>query len=99
MDGDPIVNRRATADLTGVESSAERSNTAWDSREVNDPTEISGRVKELKRDIALNRYDVDANAVAGAILSKLHLVKRGRLALAASAADRSLRAVDPPQGH
>lgn len=82
-----------------VESSAERSETAWEHREVADPTENTGRLNELKRDIALNRYDVDADAVAGAILSTLQLVKRGRRALAVDAADRSLRAVDQPRGH
>jgi hypothetical protein len=38
-------------------------------------------LKELKRQIALNQYDVDAGAVAGAIISKLRLVKQGRLAI------------------
>ena len=56
--------------------------TAWASREPLDPTETRGRLKELKREIALNRYDVDARAVADAILRKLRLVKRGRMALA-----------------
>ena len=98
MDGIPIVKRRRRADSSPVESSAERHEAASESREVPN-LENRGRVKELKRDIALNRYDVDANAVAGAILSKLQLVKRGRLALAASADDRSLRALDPPRGH
>ena len=81
-----------------VKSNAERSEAAWENREVADPAEDRGRLKKLKRDIALNRYDVDADAVAGAILSKLQLVRRGRRALAASAADRSLRAVGQPRG-
>lgn len=50
------------------------------------------RVKTLKREIALNQYEVDAGAVASAILSKLRLVKQGHQALASSQADRSLRA-------
>ncbi len=99
MNGDPIVDPPGRADLSGVRSSAERQQADWDSRENPDQTENTGRVKELKREIALNRYDVDANAVAGAILSKLQLVKSGRRALAASAADRSLRAVDHPRDH
>ena len=41
----------------------------------------------MKREIALNQYQVDAEAVADAILSKLRLVKRARLALIE--ADRS----------
>jgi hypothetical protein len=49
----------------------------------------SERVNELKREIALKRYDVDAGAVADAIVSKMRLVREGRRALAASEADRS----------
>jgi hypothetical protein len=62
------------------------------SREALNTTEIRGRLKELKRDIELNRYDVDAGAVADAILSKLRLVRQGRQALAGSEAGRSRRA-------
>ncbi len=51
-------------------------------------------MNELKRDIALNRYDVDADAVADAILSKLRLVRRGRLALAGGEAGRIPAALD-----
>ncbi len=50
------------------------------------------RLKTLKREIALNQYEVDAGAVADAILSKLRLVKQGHQALASNRADRSLRA-------
>jgi hypothetical protein len=39
------------------------------------------RVDDLKRDIALSQYEVDAHAVAEAILAKLQLVRSGRLAL------------------
>jgi hypothetical protein len=42
-------------------------------------------VKELKRDIALNHYEVDAGAVADAILAKLRMVKRCRDAIAVQA--------------
>jgi hypothetical protein len=45
-------------------------------------------MSELKRDIALDRYDVDARAVAGAILTKLQLVRRCQMALASADADR-----------
>lgn len=43
------------------------------------------RVKELKREIALNHYEVDAGAVADAILAKLLMVKRCRDAIAIEA--------------
>lgn len=43
--------------------------------------EIGQRVKELKRDIAANRYVVDSSAVAEAILSKRRLVRRGLASL------------------
>lgn len=46
-------------------------------------------MSELKRDIALDKYDVDARAVAGAILTKLQLVRRCQLALAVYDADRT----------
>jgi hypothetical protein len=52
-------------------------------------TENTGRLKDLKRDIELNRYDVDPGAVAEAILSKLRLVRQGRLALANGEAGRT----------
>jgi hypothetical protein len=45
-------------------------------------------MKALKRDIALNRYEIDSGAVADAILSKLRLVRSGQAALASDAADR-----------
>jgi hypothetical protein len=45
-------------------------------------------MSELKRDIALDRYDVDSRAVADAILTKLQLVKRCRMALQTSDADQ-----------
>jgi hypothetical protein len=45
-------------------------------------SESKTRVNELKRDIALDRYEPDSGAVADAILTKLKLVKRARVALA-----------------
>jgi len=53
----------------------------------------------LKREIALNRYEVDAGAVASAILSKLRLLRSGQAALASSAADRIPRSAEHPRGH
>ena len=52
------------------------------------PSEQKERMSELKRDIALDRYDVDSRAVAGAILTKLQLVKRCQMVLQTSDADR-----------
>ncbi len=42
------------------------------------------RLNQLKRDIALDRYAPDSGAVAEAILTKLLLVKRARVALSES---------------
>ena len=54
----------------------------------------------LKREIALNRYEVDADAVADAILSKLRLLRSGQAALASGAADRIPRSAELPRpGH
>jgi hypothetical protein len=47
------------------------------------------RLKKLKRDLALNQYDVDSGAVADAILRKLELIRQGRSALAEREAGRS----------
>jgi hypothetical protein len=55
-------------------------------------------MSELKRDIALDRYDVDARAVAGAILTKLQLVRRCQMVLASSDADRSQMGSHPRSG-
>ena len=49
----------------------------------------------LKQAIAVDSYDVDSGAVADAILSKLRLVRRARLALA-SEAGRTPRAPERP---
>ena len=54
----------------------------------------SERVDELKHEIALKRYDVDAAAVADAIVSKMRLVREGRRALAVTAADQNLMAAE-----
>jgi hypothetical protein len=57
-------------------------------------------LSSLKREISLNRYEVDAGAVADAILSKLRLLRSGQAALASSAADRNPRsAALPPRDH
>lgn len=55
---------------------------------VSENTELTERMSDLKRDIALDRYAVDSRAVAGAILTKLQLVKRCQMALATADADR-----------
>lgn len=47
------------------------------------------RVNDLKRDIAMDRYEIDAGAVAAAILAKLDLIRRGREALLPTEAGRS----------
>jgi hypothetical protein len=44
------------------------------------------RLKDLRREIASDRYEVDAEAVADAIVSKLLLVRRGRGELTAAPA-------------
>ena len=50
---------------------------AGDRREgTQDVSESRRRLNELKREIALDRYEVDAGAVADAILTKLLLVRR-----------------------
>jgi hypothetical protein len=76
--------------LTGVNESAALA-AAVDTGHGFNPTTGTGtgRLKELKRDIELNRYDVNAGAVADAILEKLRLVRQGRLALTEPEAGRS----------
>jgi hypothetical protein len=59
----------------------------------------SERVDELKREIALKGYDIDAGAVADAIVVKMRLVREGRRALAASEADRSQSPGGPRRAH
>lgn len=56
--------------------------------------ESEERLKQLKRDIALSAYDVDARVVADAIIAKLRLVKRCREAISVEA-DRSHEADQP----
>ena len=58
------------------------------------------RVDDLKRDIALSQYEVDAYAVAEAIVAKLRLVRSGRLALlTGDDAGQNPMASRPQQGH
>jgi hypothetical protein len=45
----------------------------------------------------VKRYDVDAGAVADAIVAKMRLVKQGRRALDASGTDRSLMRGEMPR--
>ena len=53
------------------------------------PTQEGVRLEQLKREVALHQYEVDAAEVADAIVRKLRLVRRGREALANSEAGRS----------
>jgi hypothetical protein len=46
------------------------------------------RLEQLKRDIALARYEVDAASIAEAIVTKLELLRRGRAAIRGGEADR-----------
>lgn len=77
------------ADRTSVEADVD---PVWAGFAPTD-LEIDGasteRVSELKREIALKRYDVDAAAVADAIVAKMRLVRQGRRALAVDAGDRN----------
>ena len=86
MDEQPIVPGHRNADLRDVE--AARVSAIGEGREPS-----QGRLRELKREIELQRYAVDSAAVADAILSKLRLVKQGREALSGDPADRSPAAV------
>jgi anti-sigma28 factor (negative regulator of flagellin synthesis) len=43
-------------------------------------SEIGERLKDLKREIELNRYEVDSHAVADAILLKLRRLRQARTA-------------------
>ena len=55
------------------------------------PSSDAERLNELKREIAIDAYEVEASEIAEAILRKLRLVRYARLALAGSEADRSPR--------
>lgn len=65
---------------------------------INRPSSDAERLNELKREIAIDAYEVDASEIADAILRKLRLVKSVRLALAGIEADRIPRPSreDPP---
>ncbi len=53
------------------------------------PSSDPERLNELKREIAIHAYEVEASAIAEAILRKLRLVRYARLALNGSEADRT----------
>ena len=55
------------------------------------------RADDLKRDIALSQYEVDAHAVAEAILAKLQLVRSARLALISPSDAGQNHVASPPQ--
>jgi hypothetical protein len=61
-------------------------------------TETRERLHELKREIEDNRYDVDAPAVADAILRKIRLLKQDRGMLPANGAGRIPLEPQGPQG-
>jgi hypothetical protein len=61
-------------------------------------TETRERLHELKREIEDNRYDVDAPAVADAILRKIHLLKQDRGTRPANGVGRILPEPEGPQG-
>lgn len=89
----------AWADLGNVTESAGRPTSVVRSREA-ELTETTGRLRDLKRDIQHNGYDVDSRVIADAILIKLRLVRQGRQALSGLEAGRShpdaARFHDPP---
>jgi hypothetical protein len=88
--GDHPVDRTSVeADAVGVALAAGVTDLEGDAASTQ-----RERVGELKREIALKRYDVDAGAVADAIVSKLMLVRRGRRALE-GAADRTPTGGEP----
>ena len=76
-------------DRTSVEANAVSIAFGFQATDLEPDAASTERVDELKREIALKRYDVDAGAVADAIVAKMRLVKQGRRALAADVADRS----------
>jgi hypothetical protein len=70
-------------------SASKPTNRRTRSERTTDLSESRTTLKQLKRDIELDRYDPDPGAVADAILTKLKLVRRGRLALVEGGADQS----------
>jgi anti-sigma28 factor (negative regulator of flagellin synthesis) len=78
-------------DRTSVEAEGNTVGFGYQPVDLLVDTASTERVYELKREIAMKRYDVDAAAVADAIVSKMRLVREGRRALAATepGADRS----------
>ena len=88
LDPVSIALALAWADLGNVTESAGLPRAVEGSRE-SELTETTGRLKDLKRDIQHNGYDVDSRAIADAILIKLHLVRQGRQALSGLEAGRS----------
>ena len=78
-------------DRTSVEADALRIALTAAATDLEPDAAGRGKVDTLKREIALKRYDVDAGAVADAIVAKMRLVKQGRRALAADVTDRSLQ--------
>jgi hypothetical protein len=88
LDPVSIALALAWADLGNVTERAGRPTAVERSREA-ELTETTGRLKDLKRDIQHNGYDVDSRVIADAILVKLRLVRQGRQALSGFEAGRS----------
>ena len=61
----------------------------WGRRDADEGCITShARVNELKREVENNRYDVDAPAVADAILRKIRLLKQSQAGASANGAGR-----------
>jgi hypothetical protein len=83
LDTSPIPVLASADDLSECKSILGEGMTETDVRTRDE------RLARLKREIALNRYDMDSTAVAHAIRLKLRLLHRGRIAIAAAQAGRS----------
>ena len=79
-------------------SASKPTNRRTRSERTTDLSESRTTLKQLKRDIELDRYDPDPAAVADAILTKLKLVRRGRLALVEGGAGQSRPAAERRPG-
>jgi anti-sigma28 factor (negative regulator of flagellin synthesis) len=97
MDEMPVVRQAWTADKEVHEPGAART-AAAPRADQGRATEATGRLEELKRDIESNGYDVDAPAVADAILRKIRLLRRTRAVAAANGAGRTPRPPEGPRG-
>ena len=97
MDEIPVVPSGRRADKEVHETGAGSTDSAPRITEGS-TTETRERLHELKRDIEDNRYDVDAPAVADAMLRKIRLLKQNRGTLPANGAGRIPPEPKGPQG-